>query len=103
VRVNEVMIPLRAALARAEVRGDVFAWFTAHADEVLGRVGEGRSHGRPVAGGALLHGGRPRAGRGLLRPAGRGHRGSEGQLRGALEAIDVCVAERAAQRETVAP
>jgi alanyl aminopeptidase len=103
VRVNEVMIPLRAALARAEVRGDVFAWFTAHADEVLGRVGEGGRTGAPwLAARFCTAEDRARA-EAFFAPRAAAIAGSEGQLRGALEAIDVCVAERAAQRETVAP
>ena len=103
VRVNEVMHPLRAALARADVRGEVFGWFTAHADAVLGRVGEGGRAGAPwLAARFCTAEDRARA-EGFFAPRAAAIAGSAGQLRGALEAIDVCVAERAAQRETVAP
>jgi alanyl aminopeptidase len=103
LRVNEVMIPLRAALARAEVRGEVFAWFTAHADEVLARVGEGGRAGAPwLAARFCTAEDRARAAA-FFTPRAAAIAGSEGQLRGALQAIDVCVAERAAQRETVTP
>ncbi|MEZ4394205.1 MAG: M1 family aminopeptidase [Polyangiales bacterium] len=101
LRVNEVLTPLRAAMRRHESRADAFAWFTAHADEALGRLSEGARAGAPwLAAGFCDEADRARV-ESFFAPRAAAIAGSEGQLRGALEAIAVCAAEREAQRSTI--
>lgn len=101
VRVNEVFTPLRVATRRRESRAAAFEWFTAHADEVLARVSEGARAGAPwLAAGFCDEADRARV-EAFFAPRAAAIAGSEGQLRGALEAIAVCAAEREAQRPTI--
>jgi alanyl aminopeptidase len=102
LRVNEVFAPFGPAMERRETRDVAFQWLEAHADGVFARVSRnGRANTPWLAARFCTREGAERV-RAFFTPRLADVNGAEVQLRGALEAIAVCVAERDAQAEGLA-
>jgi alanyl aminopeptidase len=97
LRVNEVFTPIDAGLGRGDVREAVFGWVTGNADALFGRISVNGRAGTPWLGARFCRSDDQARVRAFFAPRLDAVRGAEVQLRGALEAIGVCAAEREAQ------
>jgi alanyl aminopeptidase len=97
LRVSEVFSPFGGAMERSATRDAAFGWLESNADAVFARVSVNGRSGTPWLGARFCtREGQERV-RAFFTPRLADVPGAEAQLRGALEAIAVCAAERDAQ------
>lgn len=97
LRVSEVFSPLGAAMERSETRAAAFGWLEANADAAFARVSVNGRAGTPWIGARFCRREDQERVRAFFAPRLAAVNGAEAQLRGALEAVAVCAAEREAQ------
>lgn len=97
LRVNEVFAPFDATQSRGDVREAAFTWLTEHSDAVFGRISVNGRAGTPWLGARFCRREDQERVRSFFAPLLANVHGAEAQLRGALEAIAVCAAEREGQ------
>ena len=102
LRVNEVFTPFDATQSRGDVREAAFTWLTEHSDAVFGRISQNGRAGTPWLGSRFCRREDQERVRSFFTPLLANVHGSEAQLRGALEAIAVCAAEREGQAQGLA-
>jgi alanyl aminopeptidase len=102
LRVSEVFTALNVALERGATRDAAFTWLSANADAVFARISVNGRAGTPWLGARFCDRAQSARVDALFGPRTAAVPGSEAQLRGALEAIAVCAAEREAQGATLA-
>ena len=97
LRVSEVFSPLGAAMERSETRAAAFGWLESNADAVFARISVNGRAGTPWIGARFCRREDQERVRAFFAPRLAAVNGAEAQLRGALEAVAVCAAEREAQ------
>ncbi|HEY8428521.1 MAG TPA: ERAP1-like C-terminal domain-containing protein, partial [Sandaracinaceae bacterium] len=100
LRVNEVTTTISRQLGMEETRGRAWEWLREHFDQVFARVASTRAGHAPWLAAGFCSGERADEVRAFFEPRIEALPGGPRNLRGALEAIRLCTARVAAQRES---